>query len=455
MKTIRRRAQNAQLRGVSGVGTVQNRGIGTASAVYSSNPFFSNNFVYRWQEWSRLYYTSWEAQKIIDIPVDDMFRAPFELQGLEDRDVKLIMDEFARLDVTKQLARAFKQERLLGGSMLLGVFEVPEDMDMTDELYLHRLGKGCLKAVNVVDVSRLSVDTVETDPFSPDYDRIRYYSIAGERVHCSRLISFVGNALYNRASQTMMQNFRYNPCGFGESKLTPLYDLLMRVVGTQEGAYHLVNMASVLLVECARIKSLQAVGSPAVEKLEEITEQLSMYRGAIIDGTDVKVSQHAASFGSVPELVLTFAQLLSAASDIPATRFLSQAPGGLNATGDADLQNYYNMIDSIRKTKLKSALGKLLDWTGTSIWGFEAWAEKKADLDIYFPPLWNNTETEQANIDNIYAQIVMQLLSMSVIDEATAAEIINARKMLPTKIETPEPLVIGKAEAEALGQMEA
>lgn len=60
-------------------------------------------------------------------------------------------------------------------------------------------------------------------------------------------------------------------------------------------------------------------------KMRELVEQLSIYRGAVIDGKGAKVSQHNASFGSVPELVMTFTQLLSAASDIPATRFLGQA----------------------------------------------------------------------------------------------------------------------------------
>ena len=449
-KIVRSRANNAMLRG-QGSSTTQNRGSGQ-SVGYSTNPFYSNNYIYRWQEWNRLYYTSWEARKIIDIPVDDMLRVPYELRGLEESDKKIIELEWNRLGLDRQIRRAFKQERLLGGCVLLGVFEVPENMKTSDELYLHKLQKRCLKAVNLVDISRLTTDEVCTDPFEPDYDVRKYMNIQGVKVHKSRLIVLDGDFLYSNSSQMMFQNFRYNPCGFGESKLATLYDLLIRETGTQEGAYHLVNMASVLLVEASRLKTLEAVGSPALEKIEEIINQINIYRGAVIDGQDVKVTQHSASFGSVPELVMTFAQLLSAASDIPATRFLSQAPGGLNATGASDLQNYYNMIDSIRHTKLKSVIAKLLDWIGTSVFGYETWIEKKVDLEIYFPPLWNLTALDQSTVDNTYGRLILDLANAGLMNEEDAVTELNARNIFSVELDKPENFNLGGAEAEALGQ---
>ena len=213
-----------------------------------------------------------------------------------------------------------------------------------------------------------------------------------------------------------------------------------------------MNMASVLLVEASRLKTLEAVGSPALEKIEEIINQISIYRGAVIDGQDIKVTQHSASFGSVPELVMTFAQLLSAASDIPATRFLSQAPGGLNATGDSDLQNYYNMIDSIRHTKLKSVIAKLLDWIGTSVFGYETWLEKKVDLEIHFPPLWNLTALDQSTVDNTYGRLILDLANAGLMNEEDAVTELNARNIFSVELDKPENFNLGGAEAEALGQ---
>ena len=66
--------------GASGNG---DRGALQHAAQRTSNPYYSNNFLYRWQEYTRWYMTSWEARKIIDIPVDDALRLPFEITGVD------------------------------------------------------------------------------------------------------------------------------------------------------------------------------------------------------------------------------------------------------------------------------------------------------------------------------------------------------------------------------------
>lgn len=108
--------------------------------------------------------------------------------------------------------------------------------------------KGDLKALNVIDLSKLSRSRVTWDPFQPDYDRVDSLSIDGIEVDASRMIVLDGNALFGRNSQRLMQNFRYNPLGFGESKIAPLYDVLCRSLGTQQAAYQLVNMASAIIL---------------------------------------------------------------------------------------------------------------------------------------------------------------------------------------------------------------
>src|SRR6185312_12636580 len=88
-------------------------------------------------------------------------------------------------------------------------------------------------------------------------------------------------------------------------------------------------------------------------------------------------------------------QVLSAASDIPATRFLGQSPGGLNATGDSDLENYYGRLEGEQEQTLKPQLMQLLEVQGRSDIdrGFRA-----ADCDINFPPLWSLSGLEAAQV---------------------------------------------------------
>lgn len=253
-------------------------------------------------------------------------------------------------------------------------------------------------------------------PFSAGYDRADRYIINGVEADVSRLVVFDGSPLINRAAMNILQNFRYNPAGFGESKLAPLYDLLVRVVGTQQAAYHLVNMASVLLVRTSNLMALEATDSPALAKLEEICKQISLYRrGRHRQPERRRAAAWPPRSGAFPELVMSFAQLLSAASDIPATRFLGQAPGGLNATGESDLQNYYNMIDAFQRLRIKPVILKQLSVIGPHLMGFERWREASKSLDIVFPPLWNESSQVKAENARTYAELFRVLYADGVI----------------------------------------
>lgn len=415
--------------GASGSG---DRGAYQHAAQATSNPYYSNNFWYRWQEYTRWYMTSWEARKIIDIPVDDALRLPFEITGVDTVLATELLSAYESFDLDRQNRRALIQERLYGGCCQTIIVKGEDGENLRDCLVPERIQPGDLEAFNVVDVSLITRPDYDQNPFSAGYDKADRYIVNGVEADISRLVVFDGSPLINRAAMNILQNFRYNPAGFGESKLAPLYDLLVRVVGTQQAAYHLVNLSSVLLVATRKLMSLEATESPALDKLEEICRHISIYRGAVIDGDDVSVQQHSASFGSVPELVMSFAQLLSAASDIPATRFLGQAPGGLNATGESDLQNYYNMIDSMQRLRLKPVLLKQFSVIGPHLMGFERWKEASKSLDIVFPPLWNESSQVKAENARTYAEIFRALWAEGIIKRDVVVKELIQRDVFQT-----------------------
>lgn len=435
------RSGNMLLRGAGGE-TLQDRGSVQTASQHTLHPYYNNNFIARWQEYVRWYMTSWEARKIVDIPVQDALREPVELHGLHEDDRRRVEEKYEQLELNKQLKRALIQERLLGGAVLLGVFWRPEDEETAMPLDYSNLRPGDLKAVNVVDVSRLSRPVFETDPFSDNYDRIEQLQINSTQVHQSRMCILAGDPLLGRGSQMILENFRYNPCGFGESILAPLYDLLIRVIGTQQGAYHLVNLSSVLLLAVENLRMLNATGSPAKAKLEELAEQISIYRAGIIDAKGVEFKQHTASFGSVPELVMTFLQILSAGSDIPATRFLGQAPGGLNATGTSDLENYYNAVNAWQIEHVMPVQRRLFDWVGSTIWGGSVWREKSKELELQYPPLWNQTALEKAQTDSTIALFIRSLFEAGIIDVTTAINELKEREIFSTEIKAGDFLTM-------------
>jgi len=440
---------NAMIVG-SGASTAQDRGSNQQIAWTSLNPFFDPNPLSRWMRFARWYYTDPFAKKVVDIPIDDAFRKPFIIKGLTDADNKALMKAYKQLDGDRQFKRVMKQERLFGGSLIYmpiadstfkGERSIENPINFESlKAGLNPLGMGAqevplnIKALNVIDIMRIWQANYTVDYFSPDYDKPSTFTIQQMPVHIDRLITFDGDALFNRNVINIYMPWRANPSGFGESILTPLHDLLVRVTGTQEGAYHLVNLASCLLMKCKDLKGLGATkgGANVVAALQDIVATISMYRAALLEADDAEITQHSATFGSVPELVMTFLVILSAACDIPATRFLGQAPGGLNATGESDLENYYDHVDSIQKNRITPRLMKLFKIIGSCLWGADGWAAREEKIEIEHPPLWNMDEKEQAESNEIVSRYMLSLYDSGIINDEQLFDELKANNIFRT-----------------------
>ena len=106
------------------------------------------------------------------------------------------------------------------------------------------------------------------------------------------------------------------------------------------------------------------------------------------------------------------------------TRFLGQAPGGLNATGDGDRENYYDMVASYQRLRVMPVHLRLMEWIGASVWGWKEWAARSGDVAVEYLPLKTMSEREEAEIKEIRAKMVQGLYGANLIRrEAAVAEL--------------------------------
>lgn len=433
-KKTRAKTGNTMLNGAGG-NTIQDRGALQYPSFWSLTPYDQNNFMLRWQTYTRLYYTSWEAKKIVEIPVNDAFRIKPNLLGVREEEKTALMNAMDKIGGWDKMRRAAIQERLLGGcAILLGVAD--EQDDPSKPIDLSKVDKGDLKFLNIITINQIANPEYDTDPFSPGFDKPKFYFVNGIKTHVSRLIIFDGDPLFNYASQRVMQAYRVNPQGFGESVLASLWDSIIRCVGTQQAAYQLIQKASVTLVKSENLLNLEGTrkGDEAIAQLEDMARMISIYRAAILKGKGVELQESGASFGSVPELLMSYIQILSAASDIPASRFIGQAPGGLNATGEGDLENYYNAIASYQESRLDPKYEKLFDVLGPSILGAERWAQVKKEFELEFESLWNLDGTEKATVDETNVRILTALKEAGIVSPEFVVDEINSKKIFATPL---------------------
>jgi phage-related protein (TIGR01555 family) len=421
--------------------------------LYTSNPYTSNDYLYRWRQYVMLYETSWEARKIIRIVPEDALRKPWVAEDIPEEAAEKIQHTLDDLQFLSTLKRSLMLERLLGGC--LSFMGIESEEDDPGKVYTPKTGSA-LRFVNSIPLSRIARVTWNNDPLSVHYMRPERYLINGSDVHVSRCLIWDGEPLFDPYDFALTP-FRANLAGFGPSKLAPIWDDIIKAVGTRQAAYQLIQTNNAIIAAISDLADLGGTvpGKQTLEKIKQMANTMSVYRAAIIDGEKVQLSQHSASFGSVPELLITYLIVLSAASDIPATRFLGQAPGGLNATGESDLENYYNVIDAYQQQRIGPQLRRVYDVIGYHLFPGE-WEEWRRSLQFKFPPMWNASELEEAQRSQITIDNVLKLVEQRLMTDKKALQELNAKSALSVKLDqTDLDLLTETRDQEKQQQLEA
>lgn len=416
----------------SGLGSEYDYGQFQAPAITPMSPMMQDKFAVD------LYYSDWAAKKIVNIPVEDMLREEWGYEGLTDDQAALLVTLQDALSVVEKIKQAKRLERLIGGCIILmGIDDGASDP--SQPVNYAALRQGCLKFLNVIPRTRVTNTTLDFDPISPTYGEPLTYWVNGIEVHRDRLLLFKGDPLLQAPDSSITPGQWLRNDGFGVSVLMAIMDDITRATGSRQAAYQLVQRASVFLFQSDTL-DLEGTkqGQAALAKMQNIVNQINLFRGAVVDrqpGQADPITTISPSFGSVPELVMSFLQVLSAASDIPATRFIGQAPGGLNATGTSDLENYYGSLESRQRQELRPVLLKLLRVMGPSALG-EAYSG--VDIDVIFPPLWSLSELEQAQVRTADVTNVVNMLTNSLLSDAEALEELKLRDAIKVEIDVPD-----------------
>lgn len=409
----------------SGIGSQYDYGQYNAPTTQPMSPFLQDKFAVD------LYYSDWAAKKIINIPVEDMLREGWDFEGVsDDQSAELVTLQDA-LGVPEKFKQAMRLERLIGGcAILMGIDDGAATADQP--VNYAALRKGCLKFLNVIPRTRITNTTLDYDPLSPTYGEPMTYWVNGVQIHRDRLILFKGDPLLQAPDSSIMPSQWLRNDGFGVSVLMSMMDDLTRATGSRQAAYQLVQRASVFLFQ-SDIMDLEGTkeGQAALQKMQNIVNQINLFRGAVVDrqpGDSDPITTISPQFGSVPELVMTFMQVLAAAGDIPGSRFFSQAPGGLNAgDGGTSLENYYGGLTAKNRQETRPRLLKLLKVMGPSALG-EEYSNTK--IDVLFPPLWSLSELDQANVRTADAATIVNLIASGLLSDAEALEELRLRDVL-------------------------
>ena len=372
--------------------------LGEASPLLSAGRFLRSGLTSDPETLTAMYRENWLTMRIIDMPSEDMTRAWYRLSGpVGPEEVSRLRRLEARHSVKQELTNAIRWARLYGGSLALMVLRGEENC-LERPLNTDLLLPDCFQGLLVLDRAQGIEPSLErvTDLEDPDFGLPMYYTVhlqteagAAVRLHHSRVLRFVGREL--PALEAEREN------GWGASELEHIWDELMKRSATSANIAQLVFQANLTTLKMSDFGELLAVGTEGQRRqvLEAVAQEnrLRTSFGLQILSAGDTLETHSYSFSGLSEIYEAFMMDMAGAAEIPATKLFGRSPQGLNATGESDLRNYYEMIAQLQERSLRPALEKLLPVMAISCWG-----EVPPDLEIVFAPLMTTSPNDRADL---------------------------------------------------------
>lgn len=315
----------------------------------SSHSTYQAGAVMGQSELEAMYRSDWIAAKAIDLVAEDMTRAWRTMSGLEQDQIEALGRAEKRLGIKRKIQDALKWARLYGGSVVVmridGTGEIHEPLDV------EMVRPGALRYVTPVDRWRASSSGVTTtDILSRNYGKPEYYQVGGSRVHHTRVLRFDGVALpYFMASQNSY---------WGDSVLERMRVSVINAAAIYQSISSLVHEASLdvlkipglmnLVSDCEGEKNL-------LKRLQAANLSKSIHNMLVLDANE-EYEKKTGNFSGLQPLIYDYIAAAAGAADIPITRLLGVSPGGLNSTGESDLENYYTSILTRQEAMLAPAL---------------------------------------------------------------------------------------------------
>ena len=399
-------------------------GLGESSLLLSAGTFLSVNLTRNIPALTNAYRGSWLAKKIIDMPAEDMTRNWYKLSTtLPQKALQKLKDLEARHSVKQELTNGIRWARLYGGCEVLMDVDDPLSDDLANPLIPELLSRGCFHGLLVLDRTSGITPSEElvTDLDDPDYGTPMYYTVELTRngatestdIHHSRLLHFNGREL--PSSELIREDY------WGASELEHIMDSLMRHENLCANIAQLVFQANVTTLKSGDIMATMSMGTTeakeGIARALEFENQMRSSYGIQLLGSDDTMENLPYNFNGFPEIYQQSLLDVAGAAEIPATKLYGRSPEGMNATGEADLRNYYDMISSLQERMLRPALEKLLPVMAISCWGIVP-----KDMRIVFEPVMTMNAKEQMEMAEQHMRTIKMGIEAGVVTPEKAQE---------------------------------
>jgi phage-related protein (TIGR01555 family) len=303
------------------------------------------------------------------------------------------------LHLQAEVSEAVSMARLHGGSVLVAITDDGRELSEP----LNEAGLKTIDGFRCYD--RWSVTWTEAmlqgDPRSRQYGMPEIYQInppggAPYNVHESRVIRFSGMQVSER--MRIMNN------GWEYSYLEPVYQAMMDLDGGHRASASIIQDFVQTVMSIKGLTEMIAGGNEAhvVGRLNLLDMSRHVLNTILMDADGENFSKQSSSVAGLSDLLQAFRIQVSAITGIPMTKLFGISPGGLNATGESDLRNYYDDVANYQKTHIQPPMEKIVRMMMLERSGLYKGQEPQK-WSLKFNPLWQMSDTELSAIKKTVA----------------------------------------------------
>jgi phage-related protein (TIGR01555 family) len=415
-------------------------GLGTARDKRSAATY-SADYLLTMQELDNLFSSNDLVSTIVTKLVDDALREGFDVKrstpNAEKADLskdqelaEAILARCQELNVRERVSDAATWGRLFGGGgIILGV---QGGGSLTSELDDSKVrGVAFLTDVDRQDLVPMTW-TYNGEPQTYTWTPVLpgTASLGNVQIHASRVITFPGAKTTKRA--------RARNLGWDHSIIQRVYNAIKGVDGMWNSVEAMFQDMSQAVFKLqgfiAAMAEADGQGAQAIETRIQLMDTLrSVSRAIVLDGGD-ETGQGAESFEVVERGALTgtgdvldksFLRLACAAR-MPVTVLMGQSPAGMDATGDSDLEIWYNEVQCFRRHVIEPRLARIVHLIAREL------GDKDPELwCIEWPTLEQADAKEEAEIEQIKVTTAIAVVTAQ---GATPEELALSLKTIAPKL---------------------
>ena len=337
----------------SAIGANQMVNAGATIPLMQFDYFAANSFI-GWQMCGILA-QHWLIDKACRMPADDAIRHGWEIgvnDGLDlDPQAFALISRLDKRYKIKRQAREFVRFCRIFG-IRHGLYLVTSaDPDYYEKPFNpDGVTPGSYKGISQIDPYWMSPEldrTAAANIAAPNFYEPTWWRVNGKRIHHTHfcIIKQVGDL-----PDILKPTYYYGGIPIPQK-------IAERVYASEKVANEAPMLAMTKRLFALKMDMTKKAANPEAitAKMQAWMAYMNNY-GVKLHGVEEEIQQYDTSLTGFDETVMTQYQLVSAASEVPATKLLGTSPKGFNATGEYDEKSYHEGLESIQEHDISPLL---------------------------------------------------------------------------------------------------